>query len=228
MTPQPAQQMRLLATTLEAECNDVTTDVVKVDSGGAMLDVRRADGRLFTMAYGPSVGFGVDEVHEDEGWQTHYSFTSDCFESAAAHLRELVVTDNSAADPTVDLCLVVIYARDIAASRSFYDQLGLRFQEEQHGTGPRHFAATLASTVLEIYPRQDGQEPGRVRLGFNVRSVDRLVDRLRSSGTRILSTPKASSWGRRAVVEDPDGNRVELMEPLPRSIEAGVAAAAGA
>lgn len=134
----------------------------------------------------------------------------------------------TAADPTVDLCLVVIYACDIATSKSFYDQLGLRFQEEQHGTGPRHFAATLSSTVLEIYPRLDGPEPGRVRLGFNVQSVDRLVDALRTSGTRILSTTKTSPWGRRAVVEDPDGNRVELMEPLPRSVEAGVAAAAGA
>ena len=132
-----------------------------------------------------------------------------------------------AADPTVDLCLVVIFTHDVATSKSFYEQLGLRFQEEQHGTGPRHFAATLASTVLEIYPRQEGQEPGSVRLGFNVRSVDRLVDMLRTSGTRILSTAKTSPWGRRAVVEDPDGNRVELTEPILRAVEAGVAAVAG-
>ena len=50
-----------------------------------------------------------------------------------------------------------------------------------------------------------------VRLGFQIPAVDETLDLLRKGGTRIISEPKDTRWGRRAVVEDPSGNGVELM-----------------
>jgi len=113
-------------------------------------------------------------------------------------------------EPTLNL--VVVYARDIEASRSFYVSLGLPLRQEKHGTGPIHYAATLGTTTFEIYPNRNGDRKLDLRLGFQVASLDEIIQELRQSQVPILSEPQESPWGRRAVVEDPDGNRVELTQ----------------
>ena len=110
------------------------------------------------------------------------------------------------------LSLIVLQSRDAVVSKEFYSRLGLSFQEEQHGSGPRHFAATLGPLVFEIYPCQNDVSPISLRVGFRVPSVDATVETLRECGARIVSDPKDSQWGRRAVVMDPDGNKVELTQ----------------
>jgi lactoylglutathione lyase len=103
----------------------------------------------------------------------------------------------------------VLYVPDLARSRRFYEQLGLKFELEKHGQGPEHLSSRLGDVVLELYPC--GKEaPGRVRLGFQVDSVDRVVAELQSAGVMPVRPPQPSPWGRRAVIRDPDGNTVEL------------------
>jgi lactoylglutathione lyase len=115
--------------------------------------------------------------------------------------------------PEVSLNLVVIPAGDLKRSVAFYHSLGVSFVAEKHGAGPEHFAAELGSTVLEIYPRQALEGiSGPARLGFRVTSVDDTVRNLRSLGEHVVSGPKDSAWGRRAVLLDPDGHRVEISE----------------
>jgi len=106
--------------------------------------------------------------------------------------------------------LVVIQSSDVEAAQEFYRMLGLSFVEEQHGTGPRHLAASLGPLVLEIYPCRGAKPVAPLRLGFHVRSLDETLELLRDSGSRIIREAHDSPWGRRAVVEDPDGNRIEL------------------
>lgn len=52
--------------------------------------------------------------------------------------------------PQVNLIVV----RSIEPSRSveFYKMLGMEFQEEQHGSGPAHWAPDIDGIVLEVYP----------------------------------------------------------------------------
>lgn len=111
---------------------------------------------------------------------------------------------------TTTLSLIVFQSADIDAAKNFYSLLGLSFVDEQHGRGPRHYSCTLGDMVLEIYPRQENGATGTARFGFRVTSLDGTLDALRSRGMRILREAADSPWGRRAVVEDPDGNRVEL------------------
>ena len=82
--------------------------------------------------------------------------------------------DNNGQEPTSDLNslrvnLLVLYSPRLEECESFYSHLGLRFATEQHGQGPRHYAATLANgTVFEIYPARSGHETGALRLGLTV------------------------------------------------------------
>jgi predicted enzyme related to lactoylglutathione lyase len=112
------------------------------------------------------------------------------------------------------LNLVVIRVAGVERSCRVYAALGLTFTREQHGTGPEHFAAQTGKVTFEIYPRENEQPPPAVRLGFCVPSLDAVLEELRTLGGEILSPPRTSPWGRRAVVLDPDGRRVELTEPV--------------
>ncbi len=110
------------------------------------------------------------------------------------------------------LNLVVIKATDLTASVEFYKSLGMMFIEEQHGNGPVHYSCDVDGIIFEIYPGNNENEQRNVRLGFQVEELDELVARLETSGIQIQSHPKESPWGKRAIIVDPDGNRVELME----------------
>lgn len=116
---------------------------------------------------------------------------------------------------TLALNLVVIRAADIDQLASFYEQLGLQFTKHRHGKGPEHYSCELGSVVFEIYPqRSDTNHTKDTRLGFQVDSVDETVAKLRERSTQIISPTKDSPWGRRAVIVDPEGHRVELTELL--------------
>jgi catechol 2,3-dioxygenase-like lactoylglutathione lyase family enzyme len=115
--------------------------------------------------------------------------------------------------PRVSLNLVVIFSNDLQRSVEFYTSLGLTFTLERHGNGPEHFASEIGGLVFEIYPRPaDGENSGPARIGFRVASVDEALATLKLRGVRVLSAPHDSPWGRRAVVSDPDGRRVEISE----------------
>lgn len=93
--------------------------------------------------------------------------------------------------------------------------LGLRFERERHGDGPEHLCAKSGELVFEVYPSRDETEP-HTRLGFEVDDIDRVVRDIEQVGGRVVKAPSASPWGIRAVVEDPDGHRVELTQPGSR------------
>ena len=209
MTSTPFTDLRRLQAELPAELVGSEAELTTFPSGGAMLDVRRA-GRAFVLAYTPKDGFGVDELQPDDGFVTGYRFVFADFEPAARQLRALA---NAALPPEsrpTTLSLVVLQSANVEAARHFYSLLGLSFVAEQHGKGPRHYSATLGALVLEIYPCEGSNPSAPIRMGFLVPGLERTLEILRQCGARIVREAKDSPWGRRAVVEDPDGNRIEL------------------
>jgi len=50
------------------------------------------------------------------------------------------------------------------------------------------------------------------RIGFVVDSVDQLLPLITELGAEVLTNPSDSEWGRRAVIADPDGHRIELLQ----------------
>jgi catechol 2,3-dioxygenase-like lactoylglutathione lyase family enzyme len=111
------------------------------------------------------------------------------------------------------LNLVVLRSADPARAVGFYNRLGLRFSKHRHGAGPEHLSAELGGAVFEIYPlASDGSSTLGTRIGFRVSSVDKALAALAEYPGAIISPAKDSEWGRRAVVTDPDGHKVELLE----------------
>ena len=109
--------------------------------------------------------------------------------------------------------LVVLRSPDMARAAAFYSRLGLQFTLHRHGTGPEHYAAELGGSVFELYPLSpDGPSTLGTRIGFCVPSLDTILAALNDCPGAVVSPAKDSEWGRRAVVADPDGHRIELLQ----------------
>jgi lactoylglutathione lyase len=118
----------------------------------------------------------------------------------------------------IALNLVVLRSADIVKAAAFYSRFGLSFTKHRHGTGAEHLAAELSEGVFELYPvSSDSASTLGTRIGFSVPSLDDALATLSDYPDAILSPAKDSPWGRRAVVCDPDGHRVELLQREPTS-----------
>ena len=111
------------------------------------------------------------------------------------------------------LNLVVLRSGNLDAAERFYATLGLRFGRHRHGRGPMHLCAEDAGLTFEVYPSREGQpSTSGARLGFEVDDLAHVLKGLVEAGGRLIHTPRPSPWGIRAVVDDPDGHRVELIQ----------------
>ena len=110
------------------------------------------------------------------------------------------------------LNLVMVRSADPDRSAEFYRLLGLAFTKHQHGSGAEHYACEEGPVVFEIYPRGTGEGSSATRLGFRVASLDAVIGALGATGAPVLTPPSQTEWGYRAVVADPDGYKVELLE----------------
>ena len=117
-----------------------------------------------------------------------------------------------------NLNLVVIRTARLDAVRRFYEAIGLSFVDERHGAGPDHFAAvTPAGTVFELYPATTDQAVERggvsdVRLGFTVGDLAVAVEAAERAGGTTIRPVSVPSGAAHAVIADPDGRRVDLIQ----------------
>ena len=68
--------------------------------------------------------------------------------------------------------------------------------------------------MIEVYPLPDdgSRVDSSTRLGFAVENVAEVIRALEGVGTKIITSPKETSWGLQAVVRDLDGRSVELTQ----------------
>ncbi|TXF85029.1 glyoxalase/bleomycin resistance/extradiol dioxygenase family protein [Neolewinella aurantiaca] len=108
------------------------------------------------------------------------------------------------------LNLIVIRSANPEELAEWYAHFGLTFEYHRHGNGPMHYSADVNGVTMEIYPlkRSQTEVDLSLRLGFEVENLDSLTAQIAD----VISPPKQSEWGYRAVVADPEGRRVELVE----------------
>lgn len=111
------------------------------------------------------------------------------------------------------LNLIVLRSSDPEVAVRFYQSLGLHFTQEQHGQGPLHWASKTQRFVMEIYPAKTPQQvDSTTSVGLNVSDMDQALHQLSATGVAIVSEPKEFDWGLQAIVKDPDGRSVILVE----------------
>lgn len=58
------------------------------------------------------------------------------------------------------------------ARTTFENKLGIKFEKEQHGNGPEHYATMIGGIVLELYPKNAGT---KTVLGIKGNSFSKLI-----------------------------------------------------
>jgi lactoylglutathione lyase len=115
----------------------------------------------------------------------------------------------------IALNLLVLPCKNLDETAAFYNKLGITFDRHRHGTdlkpGPEHLAAELTGCVLEFYPATTTPSQS-IRIGLKVPNLDATITSFQDAPEAILSPPKPTPWGRRAVLKDPDGHKIELSE----------------
>lgn len=121
---------------------------------------------------------------------------------------------------TVRIGALVLATSAIDEVVAFYRALGMPLEEERHDEGPVHYACDLSGCHFAVFPAEggDGRAPGRSMpgssfIGIAVPSIDEACTVVQQLGATVHQQPDDYPWGRRAVVEDPDGRPVELFTP---------------
>jgi lactoylglutathione lyase len=130
----------------------------------------------------------------------------------------------------VGLAHVAIKVTDLDRSLDFYvNRLGfpemMRLNNEDGSTWLVYLRIT-DDQYLEIFPGAETERaPGWNANGMNhmclaVEDIDAVVQRIEDAGIALLLPLKLAVDGnRQAWIEDPDGNRIELMEMDPNSLQ---------
>jgi len=66
-----------------------------------------------------------------------------------------------------------------------------------------------------------GKESQQAMINFRVDDMEGMEKHLRSLGTTICNEMETYEYGKFLHIEDPEGNRIELWEPVDRAFEGG-------
>ena len=108
--------------------------------------------------------------------------------------------------PSPALARLVLPCSNPAFSSRFYQALGIRFTKGKSDAGAEHYSGRLDDSVLELEPEVAPATP--IRLTLAVPDVTLAVTAVRELGGTVVYVHDDGTAS--AVVQDPDGNTVEL------------------
>ena len=116
----------------------------------------------------------------------------------------------------------VMFARDMAAMRRFYEEvLGFPLQRElspnwiEYRVGDNTLALTRPRLTAADVPTPNGSASLQLAFKVSASEVDRCADELLRQGVNLLSPPTDQSFGHRTLFfRDPDGNLLEVFADI--------------
>ena len=116
---------------------------------------------------------------------------------------------------------IILLVADAPKLISFYrDVIGMEVKQESEDW--IELSTKGGSTVLALYPKRDKKTPSSVKqgsdsalsmlIGFNVSDLDSVCKELDNKGVRFFKKPAEESFGKHAIIEDPEGNLISIAE----------------
>ena len=114
---------------------------------------------------------------------------------------------------------IILLSHRIDVTVAFYRKIGLPVITEQHGPDDEpHFALDFGDVhfgFIEATPEiglKRGQG-GAVQFGFTIDDVEETYQLALDAGAKAVIASQNLPFGRRAVVEDPDGRPIQFKQP---------------
>lgn len=93
--------------------------------------------------------------------------------------------------------------------------LSLTHTDDHSGDVPHkdaYWEGTGGFLGLSLYPLEANSEPSAAEVAPYVDDLSRVLEAAKIAGIRVLEPVRDTPWGRRATLEDPDGNRVVISQ----------------
>jgi len=108
--------------------------------------------------------------------------------------------------------VAMLVCADLQRSRNFYrDVLGLKLKTDK---APQWVEFELGNgATLVLHPKTElvAVRPGSLQLGFSVENVDRFIADCASLNVPVFQDPYDETFGRIAIIGDPDGYPIQVM-----------------
>ena len=106
--------------------------------------------------------------------------------------------------------LFVLKTKQLEEVKNFYSNLGLNFIYHKHGEGVFHYSCVLENGfVFEIYPLKMDKCVDDSRIGFKVKNLNLILEKIRFNNLKMISNTK-EELGEIIILQDPDGRKVEI------------------
>jgi predicted enzyme related to lactoylglutathione lyase len=112
---------------------------------------------------------------------------------------------------------VFLKARDPKVLSAWYAQhLGIQLSDYGGATllWSDEVPAGTGQTVWSLFPAASDYFPGSAMINYRVDDLDALLGQLAAANVPIDPKREDASYGRFAWITDPEGNRLELWQPL--------------
>jgi len=110
---------------------------------------------------------------------------------------------------------IYIFVNDIQESTEFYENiLGLKATLKEENW----VEFKLNNCVLALYKNKgiNKVNPNFLNFVFEVKDIEKEFFLLKSKGVIFCEEIKEHSFGKTAVIEDPNGHKIELLQPLTK------------
>ena len=120
---------------------------------------------------------------------------------------------------------IILLVADAPKLISFYRDV-LELDVKQESEDWIELSTKEGSTVLALYPKRDKKKSSNVKqglgdgrntlIGFNVSDLDSVCKELEKRGASFLKRPSEESFGKHAIIEDPECNLISIVEMKPK------------
>ena len=120
---------------------------------------------------------------------------------------------------------IILLVKDLNKSIDFYNNV-LGMEKKQESEDWAEFMKQ--GTVLALHPigkksKSDEQKKisrnaksGNILIGFNVSDLESVCNDLNKKNVKFYKNLKNESFGKHAIIEDPEGNLISLAEMAPK------------
>ena len=122
-------------------------------------------------------------------------------------------------EPKIELTGAVIVVSDQPARLAnwYRDVLAIKLADEQHDDDALHYGGYIGPNHFAIHPPANfsyapATDFGSIRIALHTFDFEGMVARLRSRNVTFLLEPVDLGWSKMAVVTDPDGNAIEILQ----------------
>jgi predicted enzyme related to lactoylglutathione lyase len=112
------------------------------------------------------------------------------------------------------ILFVTVYVSDQDRAVDFYERLGFEKSSDRQVGDDRWVTVTPPGAQTAITLHHDSARAGQSSFVYGVDDIGAVYDSWSADGIAFIEPPTPQMWGVQAILDDPDGNTIVVVQPL--------------